>query len=81
MSSKLIAAGVLGPGKPSLEEQLERSVEALEGGARFVRREDLPSEQELHSVHAQLSRLIREQREYGALEKHDASGLHLRVRS
>ena len=44
----------------SLEEQLERSVEALEGGGRFVSKEELPTELTLNTTHAILSRIIRE---------------------
>lgn len=57
--SRLIAAGVLGPGRPSLEEQLEASVCALENGARFVPSHALPTETDLNMIHAQLARVCR----------------------
>ena len=58
--TRLIAAGRLGPGMPSLEDQLELSLAVAEGRVRLLRAEDLPDELTLNTTHAILSRIIRE---------------------
>ncbi len=47
---------------PSLAQLLQHSLDLLaeRHGARFVPREALPTEAELHAVHAQLARICRE---------------------
>jgi hypothetical protein len=44
-----------------LTEQLSASLAAVRDGARFVDPATLPTEKDLVAVHAQLSRVIREQ--------------------
>lgn len=47
---------------PDLAPVLSASLEAVSGGARFVPRQALPREADLHATHAQLARACREQR-------------------
>lgn len=66
MAKRMIAAGTLGKGHPSLESQLETSVALaralrdarLAADANVVPAEKLPSETDLQRTHAELDEII-----------------------